>query len=414
MTDVALRRVFRIVNGGTPTADDENWDGPVPWATPVDLAKVNGGVLDATARTLTHRGLVTGSAQVPAGSLILSTRAPIGYVAEVRQTTAFNQGCRGLVPRIEIDPRFFRYQLSVMAGRLHGMGSGSTFVELSTEALANTRIAVSTVERQRAIADFLDVETARIDALLRARERMLGALDERAVSLAHEAITGTEMSGQRVPAPEAWLGDIPAVWDVKSVGSQFEVRLGRMLTAERATTGDLRPYVRNINVRWDHVDVTDLALMDFPSPERVTYRLRVDDLLINEGGAGIGRAALWAGQADECYFQKSVLRLRPHEDANPRWMLECMRVAVDRKVLLVNSNLATIPHVPAEALRRYRLPFPARQVQDELLARLDLRRAKDSALRSCLTAQMALLREHRRALITAAVTGEIDVSKKAS
>src|SRR5271157_1993578 len=94
-----LRRVFRVINGGTPTSDPANWNGSVPWATPVDLGRSHGGVIRDTDRTLTIDGLRAGSSLVPGGSLIVSTRAPIGYVAEVAEPTAFNQGCRGLVPQ---------------------------------------------------------------------------------------------------------------------------------------------------------------------------------------------------------------------------------------------------------------------------------------------------------------------------
>lgn len=137
-----LRRLFRVVNGGTPTSDPDNWDGDVRWATPIDLGRVNGRHLTSTDRTLTTEGLMTGSRSVPAGSLIVSTRAPIGYIAETTATTAFNQGCRGLVPVVELDTRYFRYQLGAITDRLTAAGQGSTFVELSSDALAATEVVV--------------------------------------------------------------------------------------------------------------------------------------------------------------------------------------------------------------------------------------------------------------------------------
>ena len=67
-----------MVNGGTPTADASNWGGEVPWATPVDLGRHDGRTIGATERTLTDRGLETGSSMVPEGSIILSTRIDRG------------------------------------------------------------------------------------------------------------------------------------------------------------------------------------------------------------------------------------------------------------------------------------------------------------------------------------------------
>ncbi|MCL4293998.1 MAG: restriction endonuclease subunit S, partial [Acidimicrobiia bacterium] len=163
---VPLRRLFRVVNGGTPTSDEDNWGGGIQWATPVDLGRVHGGTLDGTDRTLSSIGLRTGSAAVPAGSLVISTRAPIGYVAEATTTTAFNQGCRGLVPTTSLDSRFYRYVVVAMTDQLQAAGQGSTFVELPGDALAEQRMPMPPVRLQRAIADFLDAETARIDALI--------------------------------------------------------------------------------------------------------------------------------------------------------------------------------------------------------------------------------------------------------
>ena len=98
---------------------------------------------------------------------------------------------------------------------------------------------------------------------------MIELLEVQDLSLAHSAITGTLITGERVPSGSPWLGSLPRGWGLAPVSSQFEVTLGRMLNAERAANGDMRRYVRNINVRWDRVDVGDLAEMDFPASEQV-------------------------------------------------------------------------------------------------------------------------------------------------
>ncbi len=139
---VQVRRVFGVANGGTPTGDASHWDGDVPWATPADLALVDGGYLTTTRRTLTEEGVCTGSGSVPEQSLILSTRAPIGYVVQTTERTAFNQGCRGLVPHRLVDIGYFRYQFHSAASRLRGAGQGSTFNELSGNDLASSLIVL--------------------------------------------------------------------------------------------------------------------------------------------------------------------------------------------------------------------------------------------------------------------------------
>ena len=174
-----VRRLFTVVNGGTPTADVDNWDGDVAWATPMDLGASNGGLLGSTGRTITERGLATGSAAIGPGCLLCSTRAPIGYVVQTSTRTAFNQGCRGLVPRTALDVRFYRYAIAALSPALQVRGQGSTFSELSTEGLASLPVPNPATREQCAIADFLDAATARIDDLLSKKQRLVGLLQER-------------------------------------------------------------------------------------------------------------------------------------------------------------------------------------------------------------------------------------------
>lgn len=177
-----IRRVFKVVNGGTPTADEANWNGRIPWATPADFG-AQFSHLSATRRSLTPVGAATGSTVAPSGSILVSTRAPIGYVALAREDMAFNQGCRALVPRIPCDPRFFGYQLEARADSIRAEGLGTTFAELSSEKLASFPVSVPPPHEQRRIADFLDAETTRIDALVRAYDRVKSLASERAQTM---------------------------------------------------------------------------------------------------------------------------------------------------------------------------------------------------------------------------------------
>ena len=196
---VQLRRLFRIVNGGTPTADPINWDGEVRWATPVDLARVDGEFIDETERRLTATGLRSGSRSVPSESLILSTRAPIGYIAQTGREMAFNQGCRGLVPVENMDIRYFRYQLSALRNDLQALGAGSTFQELSTGALATMRLTNPDVATQRMIADLLDAKTDRVDGLIDKHRQMIELLTEHRQAPITAAVTGqVEVTGAAV------------------------------------------------------------------------------------------------------------------------------------------------------------------------------------------------------------------------
>jgi type I restriction enzyme S subunit len=184
-----IRRVARIVNGGTPTPAAEYWNGAVLWATPVDLNTVDGRTISTTSRTLTEDGLRAGSAAVRAGSVVLSTRAPIGYSAVAVERTSFNQGCKGLVPSAQLASQFLLFVIQGAKAELIRRGQGTTFLELSTSGLASMPVPIPARDEQIGIANFLDKETAEIDAFIADQEELIGLLAERrAASLLRETL----------------------------------------------------------------------------------------------------------------------------------------------------------------------------------------------------------------------------------
>src|SRR5690606_15388698 len=106
--------------------------------------------------------------------------------------------------------------------------------------------------------------------------------------------------------------------------------LGKMLDQKQQTGLHTRPYLRNSNVRWFEFDLTDLAEMDVDSGARDKYRLSAGDVLICEGGEP-GRAAIWRGEVEECYFQKALHRGRPNpEMATSEFIVHLLRRLADR------------------------------------------------------------------------------------
>lgn len=197
---------------------------------------------------------------------------------------------------------------------------------------------------------------------------------------------------------------------VASVSSQFSVQLGKMLNQERAQGGRLRPYLRVANIQWDEIDVEDLAYMDFPVEERQRYEVLPGDLLICEGGSYPGRAAIWDGRIDEIYYQKSLHRARSRGRSLVRWLYYCLRITRAMGVFEAEGNTATMTHLTGEQIAARRFPFPEPRVQEERVRYLDRVIAEERRLLSAINRQIELLKERRRSLITAAVTGQIDVT----
>lgn len=281
--------------------------------------------------------------------------------------------------------------------------------DLPWEQFRRVRVSLIPLAEQRGIADFLDCEIARAQSLIAARRRHLSLIDQRSVAMVYQTVRGESESGERRPSGLDWLGSIPKDWPLSPVSTQFEVMLGKMLNADRAQGAHLRPYLRNVNVQWDRVDTEKLAAMDFPPNERRRYELRPGDLLVCEGGEP-GRAAIWDGRVKELYYQKALHRLRPRDHSLPRWLYYCMRAATAQNVFSAEGNTTTIAHLTREQLKAHRFPFPPPETQARLVRQLDETMDRATALRRAMTDQVHRLVERQDALITAAVTGQIDVT----
>ncbi len=388
---VPARRVFDVVQGGTPTADAQNWNGDIPWATPVDLAPRHGGFLDSTARSLTDTGLRTGSRAVPADSLILSTRAPIGYVVQNKMRTALNQGCKALVPRSPIDVRYFRYQFSALALTLAGMGQGATFMELSRDALSSFPVVAPALPEQRAIADFLDRETARIDRLIETKRKMLDYLAERAAGLVE-----TEIRGLAFKHDETRL---------KYVAGSINVGIVITPAAWYAPTGVLA--IRGVNVRPWEFDLNDVVYLSQEGHDlHRKSQLKEGDLVVVRTGQAGAAAVVPASLAGSNCIDLLIVRPR---DVAPEYLAYVLNSDWATKHIAQYSVGTIQSHFNVSALKDLPVPVPSVEQQVAVVRKLDRRLSGVEQIRDRLNRQLRLLAEHRQALVTAAVIGQLEV-----
>ncbi len=158
---------------------------------------------------------------------------------------------------------------------------------------------------------------------------------------------------------ETEIGRLPATWKVQRLREVFETQLGKMLS-QKARAGDApKPYLRNKNVQWGRIDVSDILHMDFDEREIEKFRLRAGDLLICEGGEP-GRAAIWNGALTECFYQKALHRLRPRDGRMLNdFMNYWLRFSFDLQNLYgVAGASSTIAHLPEVQLKSLPIPVP--------------------------------------------------------
>lgn len=160
-----IGEIARVIGGGTPkTAVDAYWGKEVPWLTPKDLSSYKSRYIQRGKRSLTTQGLEESSARLlPTGTILVSSRAPIGYVAIAANPIATNQGFKSLVLKDSHLPEFFYYVMKTKKDEMEAIAGGSTFKEISGSAMKTIMVPVPPIEEQRAIAEVLGALDDRIE-----------------------------------------------------------------------------------------------------------------------------------------------------------------------------------------------------------------------------------------------------------
>lgn len=187
-----LKDVCReIVGGSTPRASEpEYWDGEIVWVTPRDISA--NSELFGSARRITEAGLRSCAARmVPAGSIIVTSRAPVGNVAVARVPLCTNQGCKALVPDGgAVSSDYLRLAVLMLVERMQTEATGTTFVEISTSRMAALPLRLPTLKDQDRLVARVHAETAEIDTAIARIEREIALVREYRERLVADVVTG--------------------------------------------------------------------------------------------------------------------------------------------------------------------------------------------------------------------------------
>ncbi len=308
-----------------------------------------------------------------------------------------------LLRSVPFQEEFYRY----------GRGIVADLWTTRFDDMRNILLAVPPASEQRAICKFLNRETAKIDALISEQERLVGLLGEKRQAVISHAVTkGLDPSAPMKDSGVEWVGIIPAHWSVKRLRKVGHVQTGVAKGRNLDGIDTIRvPYLRVANVQAGFIDVSDVSLIDIGRHEMDRYLLQKGDVLMNEGGDfdKLGRGQVWSGEINPCVHQNHVFAVRPTE-VEPEWLALITASEYGQHFFKMRANQSTnLASISSTNLRELPVICPPEDERRDIMRDVAYEVSQLVELSTLAKASIALLRERRAALISAAVTGKIDV-----
>lgn len=353
--------------------------------------------------------------QVEPGDFVINSRSD-------RKGSSGTSKLRGSVSTISIvleprglDPRFVHHLLrsEPFQEEFYRFGSGIVADLWSTRysSMKQITLAVPSAQEQRQIADYLDAQTAKIDALIRKQEQLIEKLAERRQAVISHAVTkGLDPNAPMKDSGQKWLGQVPRSWRVTSLKRTWRVIDCKHVTAEFVSDGIPLASIREAQSKW-----VDLSAAK-QTTEAFYWQLidggrrpRAGDLIFTRN-ATVGAVSQVPVEIERFAVGQDVCILRsmssvPSSDYQ-QYLLQSWVVSAQIETLLLGS---TFKRINVEQIRDFILPVPGGTEQSEIAEYLDNETAKIDALSAKAREMIDILKERRQALISAAVTGKIDV-----
>jgi len=397
-----LGDVCDIVNGGTPkTGVPEYWGGNHLWITPAEMGKRATPYVTDTERKITDLGLQDSSARMlPPNSVILSSRAPIGYLVINTSPMATNQGCKGLVPGNQLQHKFLYYYLSSIVDLLNSLGTGATFKELSGGKLKEITIPVPPLPEQQRLVHILDQA---FDCIATAKANAEKNLHNT------RALFESYLDSVFTQRGEGWVE--------KSLGDESLLEIidgDRGVNYPKASDFHNDGYCLFLNTKNVRPDGFDFESTMFVTAEKDSQlrkgRLKRDDVVLTTRGT-IGNIGLFSEEVpfDNIRINSGMLIFRPNKRVIlPSFLFELLRSKIVKDQIRKQTTGAAQPQLPIKTLVNFTIPVP-RNLEDQhvLVTKLRAFEPETQCLESIYQRELVALDELKKSLLHQAFSGAL-------
>jgi type I restriction enzyme, S subunit len=315
----------------------------------------------------------------------------------------------------KISPKFLQYFTLTedFIDQVNSSTYGSKMPRASWDFISLLPVPISSFELTKKIANFLDHETAKIDSLIEKQQQLIQLLKEKRQAVISHAVTkGLDPSVKMKDSGVEWLGEVPEHWSVcrlKHVAViQSGIAKGKDVTGKNTISA---PMLRVANVQDGYFNLNEIHNIDIEKDQLERYLLKSGDVLMNEGGDNdkLGRGAVWRSEIPNCIHQNHVFAIRTN-GIEPEWLDILTRASYAKFHFYRQSKQSTnLASISSTNIKETTILVPSQTERTNILKFLNDQFIRFDNLNNKCNLQVILLQERRTALISAAVTGKIDV-----
>ena len=388
----AISEIGDIISGATPkTTVPDNFGGEIPWLTPADLSGYTEKYISHGARNLTQQGYDSCSTHlIPAGTVLLSSRAPIGYVAIAKNEICTNQGFKSIVPKAFVNSEFLYYQLKSLKNTLQNLGSGTTFKELSAKKLATVQVVIPSLEEQKSIVSKIEELFSKLDASVAELKTAKEKLKVYRQAVLKEAFTGFTQKG---------LVEISEIVEDIRIGP-----FGTMLHKADYVSGGV-PVINPQHIKKLSIIPSEkVTVSQEKYVELAPYQLKENDIIMGRRGEMGRAAAITKVEAGWICGTGSILfRLKPEYDATFYSQILSSPDAVHyledhaTGTTMKNLNESIVKHIP--------VPKVTRQMQEEIVSKSEEKTSICDSIEQTIDASLQQAEALRQSILKQAFEG---------
>lgn len=352
-----LRDIGDIVSGATPkTTVAENFGGAIPWLTPADLSGYTQKYISRGKRNLTQLGYDSCSTQImPSGTVLFSSRAPIGYTAIAKNPICTNQGFKSIVPKPFVNSEFLYYQLIYLRKTIQDMGSGTTFKEISAKKFGAVQVTIPPLVEQEHIISRIEELFSQLDASVAELKTAKERLKVYRQAVLKEAFSKFDGSIEKTISSVCEnIVDCPH-------STPKWVQKGKLCLR----TTNFKPGYLNLSEK------------NYVSEETFCERIsrlapKPGDVLFSREGAILGIACIIPDGLEVCMGQRMML-LRPSEDLLNKYLMYYLNSPKARTLIIENVGGTASPHINVGDIKNFTIPIIPFAQQQSVVAEIESR-----------------------------------------